>query len=90
MKFIKNIRVREVLFFGTLILAGVVWFFFPLIRATYNDYRAKQVIYEMERPYREDAYGGATPEQTYAFFIAALKKGDVELASKYFSPKRQA
>ncbi|MBI3420520.1 MAG: hypothetical protein HY006_00465, partial [Candidatus Sungbacteria bacterium] len=66
------------------------WFFFPLVRATYDDYRAKRLIYEMERPYREDVYGGSTPEATYAFFIAALKKGDVELASKYFSPKRQA
>ena len=81
---------REAIFFGVLILAGVLWLFFPLLRATYNDYRAKQMIYEMERPYREDAYGGVTPEATYALFIAALKQGDIDLASKYFSPKRQA
>jgi len=82
--------VREAIFFGGLILAGVLWLFFPLLRATYSDYQTKRMIYEMERPYREDAYGGLTPEATYALFIAALKKGDIDLASKYFSPKRQA
>jgi len=90
MKLIKTMRIREIIFFGGLILAGVLWFFSPSLRSTYSDYRAKQMIYEMERPYREDTYGGATPEATYALFIAALKKGDIDLASKYFSPKRQA
>lgn len=33
----------------------------------------------------EDTYGGKTPEETLQLFIDALKKEDVELASKYFA-----
>ncbi len=33
---------------------------------------------------KEDTYGGKTPEETLQMFIDALKKEDVELASKYF------
>ncbi len=33
---------------------------------------------------KADTYGGKTPEETLGMFIDALKKGDVELASKYF------
>lgn len=36
-----------------------------------------------EKAMREDTYGGKTPEETLALFIDALKKGDIELASKY-------
>ena len=32
-----------------------------------------------------DVYGGKTPEETLQLFIDDLKKGDVELASKYFA-----
>lgn len=32
----------------------------------------------------EDTYGGKTPQETLDLFIDALKKGDVDLASKYF------
>ena len=39
--------------------------------------------------YKKDTYGGSTPEETLALFIDALKKGDVELASKYFVPEKQ-
>jgi len=34
--------------------------------------------------YEEDTYGGKTPEETLALFIDALKKGDTDLAAKYF------
>ena len=33
----------------------------------------------------EDVYGGKTPEETLQMFIEALKKEDIELASKYFA-----
>lgn len=33
---------------------------------------------------RNDPYGGITPEETLQLFIDALKKGDVDIASKYF------
>ena len=39
---------------------------------------------ELEAQYENDTYGGTTPEATLALFIDALKKGDIDLASKYF------
>lgn len=37
-----------------------------------------------EEAYRNDTHGGKTPEETLDLFINALKKNDVELASKYY------
>lgn len=48
--------------------------------AAFKDYQ-KQV----EEAYRNDTYGGATPEETLRLFVEALKKEDIELASKYFA-----
>lgn len=48
--------------------------------AAFNDYQE-----QMKGAYKNDTYGGATPEETLKFFVEALKKGDVELASKYFA-----
>ena len=45
---------------------------------------AERLIEELKRQEREDPYGGTTPEETLRLFIEALKKGDIELASKYF------
>ncbi|MBI2055732.1 MAG: hypothetical protein HYT42_02460, partial [Candidatus Sungbacteria bacterium] len=48
------------------------------------EYRVEKGLKELERQYREDKYGGDTPEETLRLFIDALKRGDVELASRYF------
>lgn len=37
-----------------------------------------------ETAMKNDTYGGKTPEETLKMFIDALRKDDVELASKYF------
>ncbi len=34
--------------------------------------------------FKNDTFGGKTPEETYNLFVDALKKQDVELAVKYF------
>jgi len=39
--------------------------------------------------YKKDTYGSTTPEGTLSLFIDALKKGDADLASKYFIPEKQ-
>ena len=44
---------------------------------------------EEERPYQEDTYGGKTPKETLELFIAAVEKGDYDLASKYFILTKQ-
>lgn len=36
-----------------------------------------------------DGYGGKTPQETLSMYIAAVEKGDYELASKYFIYKNQ-
>ena len=43
----------------------------------------------LEQPYKEDAYGGKTPEETWGMFLDALKKGDIDLASKYYDVAHQ-
>ncbi len=52
-----------------------------------DEWRAKRnVVLWMDSldPFKNDTYGGATPEETFDLYLAALKKGDLELASKYF------
>lgn len=46
--------------------------------------QALQYQQDYEETMRKDTYGGKTPEETLKLFIEALKKEDVELASKYF------
>ena len=38
---------------------------------------------------KADVYGGKTPEETLNMYIEALKKGDIELASKYVVVEKQ-
>jgi hypothetical protein len=47
-------------------------------------------IAKYEQKYKDDKYGGKTPEETYSMFLEALKKKDIELASKYFVLDKQA
>ncbi len=45
-------------------------------------------IYEgWQKQLAEDTYGGKTPQETLDMFVEALRKGDLELASKFFSPE---
>src|SRR3989338_11135283 len=57
---------------------------------TNPEYQVLQYFRDLERQYREDPYGGNTPEETLQLFIDALKKGDIELAAKYFVLDKQS
>lgn len=46
--------------------------------------QAQKYMEALEKAYREDQNGGNTPEETLQLFIDALKKGDTDLAAKYF------
>ena len=81
--------------YGVLVLillaGGVLWFVnggMPKIYSYINNLRenweVRQLQAQWEKPYRDDTYGGKTPEETYDMFLDALRKGDTELASKYF------
>ena len=49
----------------------------------YEKYLAWEENYK--KAMTEDTYGGKTPEETLKMFIEALKKKDIDLASKYFA-----
>ena len=44
----------------------------------------------LTKKYAADTYGSTTPEGTLGMFVDALKKGDADLAAKYFIPEKQA
>ncbi|MFH1612065.1 MAG: hypothetical protein ABH887_02250 [bacterium] len=55
----------------------------------YLKWRLEQVDQAWADFFKNDTYGGETPQETYAMFIEALSNGDTELASKYFYWKYQ-
>lgn len=67
----------------------VVVLIFTNVLPGYRSWQYKRAYEKMAEPYYKDTYGGKTPEETYDMFIDALKKGDVELASKYFVVEKQ-
>jgi len=75
-----------------LLVAGgfFVWekYFSPQAKINRETQKNYQKYLDWEKNYekamKEDTYGGKTPEETLKMFIEALKKEDVELASKYF------
>ncbi len=71
---------------AVLILLGAAALYAP---GYWQKYQVDKAIAELERPYREDVYGGKTPEETFDMFLDALKNGDIELASKYFAVRKQ-
>lgn len=56
---------------------------------TSPEYKVEQGLKELEKRYEEDPYGGDTPEETLRLFVEALKKGDTDLAAKYFVLDKQ-
>ncbi len=59
-----------------------------------NPYKKQSDLYQKElsswvEKQKQDTYGGDTPQETWDMFVSALKKGDVDLASKYFVVEKQ-
>lgn len=93
---IINKNIKKWLF--RFVVAGVVVF---LITIVFNRYFLDSMIMgtkmrivekniaKQEQKYKADTYGGKTPQETYALFLEALEKKDIELASKYFVLDRQ-
>ena len=78
------------LFFLILTLGGLILSWVKNYRYQHNpEYRATKDFEALKQKYAEDTYGGNTPEETLGLFIDALKKGDIELASKYFVIEKQ-
>lgn len=85
-KFVKFAAIFAVII---ILAAGVVWLFQYYNWRKSPEYQAQKYIDEMTRKYQEDTYGGSTPEETLQLFIDALKKGDTDLAAKYFVVDKQ-
>jgi hypothetical protein len=79
----------------TVIVFGALFIIYLLIMVPefWKSYKAQKALEkfeaEMRKPYEEDIYGGKTPEETWSMFLDALKKGDIDLASKYYDVEHQ-
>src|SRR3989338_3479018 len=78
LKFLLPVLVLIVLGFGAIFGARYLQY------RNSPEYQALQDLKKLEKAYAEDTYGGETPEETLRLFIDALKKGDTDLAVKYF------
>lgn len=81
---------------AVLILAGLVagyaigiFAYLKVIGPYVAEMKYKKFLEDYLKPYKEDFTGGNTPEETIDLFVAALKKGDYELAVKYFVIQEQ-
>lgn len=76
----------------TVIVAVGIGALFAIDYLRYQNSPEYQVQKEAEnilKEYAEDPYGGDTPEETLRLFVEALKKGDTDLAAKYFVLDKQ-
>ena len=59
----------------------------------YQAWQIKQKAEKFEQAYldflKNDTYGGKTPQETYELYVEALKKGDIDLAVKYYWWEKQ-
>ena len=78
LKFLLPVLVLIVLGFGAIFGARYLQY------RNSPEYQTLQDLKKLEKEYAEDTYGGDTPEETLRLFIDALKKGDTDLAAKYF------
>ncbi len=81
--------IRALKFFGVALIfvlagAGVVWGidYYQYMRSP--EYQTKLNSEKLQAAAKADTYGGSTPEEALSLFVDALKKGDINLASKYF------
>lgn len=63
--------------------------FSPKIYQRWSQQRYVNKLETLKTEYKNDQYGGATPEETLKLFIKAFQTGDLELASKYFIPEKR-
>ncbi|MDP3795064.1 MAG: hypothetical protein Q8R13_04000 [bacterium] len=81
------INLRRAIRLGPVIGIGIMaalaaWLYWDY--RTSEEYQIKKEIEAIKKEIAEDPYGGETPEETLRLFIDALKKGDTDLAAKYF------
>jgi len=87
---------KIILIIGVLVALSTyaLWFYvvrWPVYQVALNDQREGQERYDaMIQMWKEDIYGGDTPEETYEMFADAVRKKDIDLAMKYvYIPERE-
>ena len=70
---------------GLLNLGGII----DKVQGKLTAWKYQRLVEKMQAPYKNDKYGGKTPEETFDLFLEALRKEDVDLASRYFVIKKQ-
>lgn len=78
----KKIILIVGVFTGACLVAFFLWFFYFNGDEYLNRLKVERRYVEAMK---EDNFGGKTRQETTDLFIATLKSGDVELASKYFT-----
>ena len=66
-----------------LIILGAAILYAGYLIGYWTKYYVYQYKSNPERIYKQDAFGGKTPQETYEMFVSALRLSDIELASKY-------
>lgn len=92
LKYMKTNNTKKLIvgFAAIAVLAVLAWFVaISLNPEARQEREARKYLEDLQEQYENDTYGGKTPEETLALFIAALEKGDIELASKYFVIEEQ-
>ncbi len=75
---------------GIVLLGFGVLYVLPFFSPEYKQEQATiKKLKEIQDQYMQDTYGGNTPEETIQLFIDAFKKGDIDLAVKYFVLDKQ-
>ncbi|TSC53432.1 MAG: hypothetical protein LiPW39_262 [Parcubacteria group bacterium LiPW_39] len=86
----KKILLIAIIFIAVAFLIFIGYFYgYPLYQKWQIQRQGEKFLEEYTKPYKEDIYGGVTPEETWNMFLEALRKGDVELAAKYFEVREQ-
>ena len=70
---------------GLLNLGGII----DKVQGKLTAWKYQRLVEKMQAPYKNDKYGGKTPEETFDLFLDALRKEDVDLASRYFVIPKQ-
>ena len=72
-----------------LIILGTIILYSGYLIGYWTKYYVVQYKSNPERIYKQDTFGGKTPQETYKMFVSALRLSDFELASKYFVLSKQ-
>ncbi|MEK7131357.1 MAG: hypothetical protein AAB797_01295 [Patescibacteria group bacterium] len=88
-RILKKILIVILVIGGALVLWALIDSFYQAWQGYKWQKQTDKFQNALEQPYKEDTYGGKTPEETWGMFLDALKKGDIDLASKYYDVAHQ-